>query len=68
MINFFSQKAVQNDSKCLKYLKSKEPNWFAYELCLKQIDFEYFVQMLRPEPWRVELEMEVPMGKLPCPY
>lgn len=25
----------------------EEPNWFAYELCMKQIDFEQFVLMLR---------------------
>ena len=41
-------KILQNTPKCQKF---KEPNWFAYELCLKQIDFEYFVQMLRPGPW-----------------
>ena len=28
----------------------QDPNWFAFELCLKQIDFEYFVQMLRWRP------------------
>ena len=31
-------------------LSHQDPNWFAFELCLKQIDFEYFVQMLRWRP------------------
>ena len=34
----------------LQWMKlTQDPNWFAFELCLKQIDFEYFVQMLRAD-------------------
>eukprot|EP00435_Cladocopium_sp_Y103_P064045 s313_g25.t1 len=51
----------------LEWMKAaQEPNWFAYELCLKQIDFEYFVQMLRPDTWRLDHRDRLP-GTFPKP-